>query len=219
MQKSGKGNSQVQHTKSWIFEALMLLTEEKTYGKITVSDITEKAGVTRTTFYHYYDDIDDVVGKFLRNAFTIDLANRNKSGKNEDQNIITLVFDDRYIQKYQKNLKKIISAADIESRIFRHLQKLSIPLIRRSTENLEPEESLAYRHKIFYQLAGSLKVIFDWYANSMPIPAEGIISMLNSMNEAETAQYGRIPGIAVRLKEKPMLFRQKILYEKIMAAR
>jgi AcrR family transcriptional regulator len=56
LQKSGSNNRQVRRTRSWISEALMLLMDEKPYDKITVSDITEKAGIARQTFYRNYDN-------------------------------------------------------------------------------------------------------------------------------------------------------------------
>jgi AcrR family transcriptional regulator len=199
LQKSTAHNRQVQRTKSWIFEALMLLMDEKPYNKITVSDIADKAGVARPTFYRNYDDINDVVYDYLMNTFSTELLNEEKDDK---QDTIVLIFDNKYMIKHQKNLKKILSTADIENRIFRDLQKYPMSLIERYKKRLSADEYLICRYKICYQITGSLRILFDWFINNMPMPIEKLIPMLNAMNIPKTVQYRHIPGVVVRLKDE-----------------
>ena len=56
-------------TKSSILEAYSKLLEEKTYYRITVTDVAEKAGINRKTFYSYYNSIEDMQEK-LEEALT-----------------------------------------------------------------------------------------------------------------------------------------------------
>ena len=193
MQKSSSHNKQVQRTKSWIFDSLMLLMEEKPYDSITVSDIADKAGVARPTFYRNFDDKDEVVLQYLNNSF---------GTENDDKhNNIILLFDHKYLIKQQKNLKKILSTASIENRIYRELQKYTISLTERYKKQLSAEDYLICRYKICYQITGSLRIIFDWFINNMPMPVDNIVSMLNAMNIPKTVQYRDIPGVVVKLKE------------------
>jgi len=193
LQKSSSHNKQVQRTKSWIFDSLMLLMEEKPYDSITVSDIADKAGVARPTFYRNFDDKDEVVLQYLNNSF---------GTENDDKhNNIILLFDHKYLIKQQKNLKKILSTASIENRIYRELQKYTISLTERYKKQLSAEDYLICRYKICYQITGSLRIIFDWFINNMPMPVDNIVSMLNAMNIPKTVQYRDIPGVVVKLKE------------------
>jgi AcrR family transcriptional regulator len=200
LKKSGKPNRQVVRTRSWIFDAVMILMDEKPYNKITVSDICEKAGIARPTFYYNYNDIDDVIFEYLMNTVNIEILNSEKSRKEDKQDAIVLLFDFKYMVKHQKNLKKIISTADIENRIQRELQKYPMSLIESYKKQLTAEEYLICRYKICYQLTGSLKILFDWFINGMPMPVEKLIPMLNAMNIPKTVQYRNIPGIEVRIK-------------------
>ena len=194
MQKSSSHNKQVQRTKSWIFDSLMLLMHEKPYDSITVSDIADKAGVARPTFYRNFDDKDEVVLQYLNNSF---------GTENDDkQNNIILLFDHKYLIKHQKNLKKILSTASIENRIYRELQKYTVSLTERYKKQLSAEDYLICRYKICYQITGSLRIIFDWFINNMPMPVDNIVSMLNAMNIPKTVQYRDIPGVVVKLKEQ-----------------
>jgi AcrR family transcriptional regulator len=201
IQKSSKPNRQVERTKSWIFDALMLLMDEKPYDKITVSDIADKAGVARPTFYRNFDDKDEVILQYLNKSFNSELMSTEKIDKGDKPNNIVLTFDVTYLIKNQKNLKKILSTADVEARIYRELQIYTLSLIKSYKKLLSAEEYLICHYKICYQMTGSLKVLFDWFINNMPMPIEKLAPMLNAMNVPKTVQFNNIPGIEVRIKK------------------
>jgi len=200
IQKSIKPNRQVERTKSWIFDALMLLMDEKPYDKITVSDIAEKAGVARPTFYRNFDDKDEVILQYLNNSLITEMSTEKVNNGGKPNNIV-LTFDVKYMINHQKNLKKILSTADIEARIYRELQIYTLSLIKSYKKQLSAEEYLIFQYKLCYQITGSLKVLFDWFINSMPMPIEKLVPMLNAMNIPKTIQRDNIPGIEVRIKE------------------
>jgi len=201
LHKKSKSNRQVQRTKSWIFEAVMLLMDEKPYDKITVSDITEKAGIARQTFYRNYNDKDDVVFEYIAKIFSTESFVIEKD-KKEDKNIIVFIIDYKYMTNYQKNLKKILSIIGIENRVISEGQKLPMLLMESYKEKLTEEEYLICRIKLGYQVTGCLRVLFDWFINDLPMPLDNIVGMLNVMNIPKTAQYRNIPSIVVRLKNE-----------------
>jgi len=202
VQKSSKPNRQIERTKSWIFDALMLLMDEKPYDKITVSDIADKAGVARPTFYRNFNDKDEVILQYLNRSFNSELMSTEKNDKGDKPNNIILTFDITYLIKNQKNLKKILSTSEVEARIYRELQLYTLSLIKSYKKLLSAEEYLICHYKICYQITGSLKVLFDWFTNNMPMPVEKLVPMLNAMNIPKTVQRGNIPGVEVRIKEE-----------------
>ena len=50
-----------QSTKEKLFQSFKSLVEEKPLGKITISDITERVGVNRHTFYYHFKDERDLM--------------------------------------------------------------------------------------------------------------------------------------------------------------
>lgn len=48
-------------TREYIATALILLLEEKSYDSISITDISDKAGVSRMTYYRNYNDKDDIL--------------------------------------------------------------------------------------------------------------------------------------------------------------
>jgi len=51
-----KYTNKTDYTEQQLKESLLELIEEKSFEKITISDITTHMHVTRSTFYRYYDD-------------------------------------------------------------------------------------------------------------------------------------------------------------------
>ena len=45
----------------YIYQALVELMDKKPYGKITITDVTKKAGVSRMAFYRNYQSKDDIL--------------------------------------------------------------------------------------------------------------------------------------------------------------
>jgi AcrR family transcriptional regulator len=56
-----KEDLRVQRTKEWLFLALVELSNEMDFEKITVSRLTKKAGIARQTFYRNYTNIKDIL--------------------------------------------------------------------------------------------------------------------------------------------------------------
>ena len=52
-----------ERNKKQLFQALIDLMEVKPVNRISVSELTERAGVNRTSFYNFYTGIDDMIQK------------------------------------------------------------------------------------------------------------------------------------------------------------
>jgi len=60
-----KEDFRIRRTKASIKDAFMILLKEKSYAKISIKEITEKAIVNRNTFYLHYLDKDDLLDKMM----------------------------------------------------------------------------------------------------------------------------------------------------------
>ena len=54
-------------SRSWMCAALLQLMEEKPFNRISITEITKKAGVSRVTFYRHYTSKEDIFIKKLSN--------------------------------------------------------------------------------------------------------------------------------------------------------
>jgi len=56
-----KENIQVTRSKEWIYKSLMSLLKKNAFRKISIEDITKKAGVARPTFYRNFESKEDIL--------------------------------------------------------------------------------------------------------------------------------------------------------------
>ena len=67
MQKKSRSDKQL--VKECIFTALTLLMEKKDFKDITISEIAEKAGVSRMTYYRTYSSKEDILLQHFEEKF------------------------------------------------------------------------------------------------------------------------------------------------------
>jgi AcrR family transcriptional regulator len=61
----------VRRTRALLQKALIELTTEKGFSDVTVRDITERAMVNRSTFYHHYLDKYDLLNQYIEEAMIV----------------------------------------------------------------------------------------------------------------------------------------------------
>lgn len=79
------------HTKNKLFETAVELIKENGYDNVTISDICEKAGVAKGTFYVHYKSKEDIVkesyysdmSEFVLNQYNILISQNEKMGIKE----------------------------------------------------------------------------------------------------------------------------------------
>lgn len=64
MKSSRTDNTDIKNS---LCEALYLLSEDKPREKVTVSALIEKAGICRSSFYYYFDNVDSVFKYMVTN--------------------------------------------------------------------------------------------------------------------------------------------------------
>lgn len=77
-----KIDMRVKYTREWTFEALYKLLETTEYDKIKISEIIDKAGISRATFYRNFRNKDDIIKlkvKMYFNLFFQDVYNHYKT--------------------------------------------------------------------------------------------------------------------------------------------
>ncbi len=65
------GDRRVLQSKAYIYKALRLLLETKPFEKISISELTKKAGVGRATFYRNFGVLDDVLNQQSKDLLTL----------------------------------------------------------------------------------------------------------------------------------------------------
>jgi AcrR family transcriptional regulator len=71
----------------------MIFIAERSYSKITVSDIIKKVGIARQTFYRNYKNKDEIIIQYFRDSYSpglFNIADNSDSKKNVQDIVITI---------------------------------------------------------------------------------------------------------------------------------
>ncbi len=157
-----------------IKQAFAELLNEKDMAKITVTDIVERANISRGTFYAHYLDVYDLYSAILQNIVeAIDEA-FDKIGM---ENIIldpteAIDFGIQFLDK-NKNYYKLFLTSSHGEKLIKRIISLTEEKITHEIENLFPGEDITeYICHMYYTLGGMRNIIIHWFMNSLSISGE-----------------------------------------------
>ena len=156
-------------TRESIATALLLLMEEKDYEKITISEITEKAGVSRMAYYRNYKDKDDILVNFLRE---LSLSVSDAFAINEDTDLYSIIKGISEFFKANVNLIFAISKTGRITSLFNDARKW---LTSYFPELASDEEA---RNLYIYHSGGVISVFENWFRDGMDKSPEEIADMI-----------------------------------------
>lgn len=163
-------DKQTKQSKQKLIEALLTLMETETFENITITDITQKAGAARLTFYRHFESKEQILLAYLDEIFESYL---NELSKMDDRNLRNGLCRCFEYWKRDKSLPNLLSQHSI------------IPLIHRSfgaylqrvlETNILPRK-LTYFQRKFIE-GGLLLIMMDWISNSRGLSPEDMADMV-----------------------------------------
>ena len=179
-----KNESKYFYTAQLMNQALIALLEKKDIEFITVSEITKKAGVNRSTFYLHYDNIYELLeetiknlnGKFI-NSFSVQTPFKINSP--EEAFLITNDFLVPYLNFCKEN-KKVLRLVNQKPQLFQnkeHYQKMYnlifYPAISQFVNN---ENERTYFLEFFTQ--GLSAIVHKWLELDCVTPIDELIAII-----------------------------------------
>lgn len=164
-------------TRKWIIEALLALLERKAYHDITISQIVDRAGLGRRTFYRYFKSRDEVMeytAKLLMDEFSETLL-RNRANDQETIAVSYFEFWETHI-----DLLLLLKKARLLYFIGDNLPSLLYCVAVKTghvpdgiSAGRVEEEYLRYKYEFTFKLAGFWAVTVSWCSeNPRKTPAE-----------------------------------------------
>lgn len=123
------------HTKDWLAEALIELLKDNPNSEILVTQLTQKAGVCRSSFYQYFDSKDDIITYFfddvLENTFSISNSHKYR----EKKKIYEILFE----QIFQRRAAiRIITEAGKEHLLSTSMKKIKSKFLQALEFDVKP---------------------------------------------------------------------------------
>ena len=186
-------------TRQNLMDAFWQLYCEKRLEKITVKEITAKAGYNRGTFYEYFADVYDVLEQIENQLLSgmQDLPPRNLP---DDAASLPL---DAFILMYEKNRKYYrVLFGDNGDPAFQAKIKNSVkPALRRMLDEKGTADAFELDFTLEYLLSAMIGVISHWFRNQdSPPDAKLLTLMYNLMQQGVMPQLASIAGRKVWMR-------------------
>ncbi|RGH08279.1 TetR/AcrR family transcriptional regulator [Firmicutes bacterium AF16-15] len=168
-----KYTNRTRFTRMCIGEAVFSLMDKKPYEEIRVSDIVKRAGVSRMTFYHYYEQKEDALADYFHEIVNGYVRERSeiikKGGKFHDPGSIEHAL--KYFDQYAAFILKLVDA---------HLYHIILEAMNSfMMERIQPVYKIPPYELYFY--GGALMNVFVmWEKNGKRETPEAIAKTLAS---------------------------------------
>lgn len=144
----------IELTRRYITEALFALMEQTPYEKISISDITKKAGVGRATFYRHFKTKDEIVREYFESKTAAFLKSAPNTPTCADD-YYEMIFTSFAQLKQQKKAFQRLMDAHMEGYYLDYMN-------RKLVLNFSKVESDAFSY-VPYHVAGSIcNVSLEW---------------------------------------------------------
>lgn len=177
-----KNNTEiVSKTKQDLIDAFWCLYSKKRIEKITIKEITVKAGYNRSTFYEYFTDIYDVLEQIENSIIPnldelppISILNRNNE-----------VGLDMFLKLYEQNEKYYsVLLGDNGDPAFASKLKNSIkPLLKKALITEVKFNDLEFDFVLEYILSSMISIMSYWFKNDKILPADKLIFIMKDIME------------------------------------
>ena len=152
-----------------IKQAFAELLNEKDISKITVTDIVERANISRGTFYAHYLDVYDLYSAIQSNIVEAINEMIDELGM---ENIIldpteAISFGISFLEKNKNYYKLFLTSSHGEKLIKRIITLTEEKFIHIIETTLPPEDISEHICHMYYTLGGIRNILIHWFMNSI----------------------------------------------------
>lgn len=162
----------IKRYKEYIQEALVELLKKQSIKDISITDLTEKAGIARSTFYRYYSSLDEVIDDYILAIFS-----KMRKEKSFNFNVQSTIRGFLEIFYDYRDFFRLLARRGLLERVERFLFKVCYEGIKDLGRNSQLNELEAY----YYGGASSgfiIGIIIDDYKVSIEEAEKKLGSLL-----------------------------------------
>lgn len=177
-----KKNAEVRtKTKQDLIDAFWTLYCEKRIEKITVKQITEKAGYNRSTFYEYFIDVYNV----LEQIETSIIPNINELPPLAMSTGNLGMPLDIFMEIYEQNNKyySVILGDDGDAAFASKLKNAIKPMLKEALKTQVKVSETELDFILEYILSAMIGIMSYWFKQDKVLPGEKLISLMTEMME------------------------------------
>lgn len=174
-------------TRQNLIDAFWSLYCEKRIEKITVKEITQKAGYNRGTFYEYFTDVYDMLEQIEQSLIpTIEelppIAMPNQSMGMPLGMFMTL---------YEKNSKyySVLLGDNGDPAFASKLKNSTKPIIIKALAENKELDTIEFDFVLEYVLSAMIGIMSYWFRQNKVLPAEKLVALMYELMENGVTKY------------------------------
>lgn len=172
-------------TRKAIIQTFREMLEKSPLDKITVTNIIERCGINRNTFYYYFRDIYDLLDSFFREELeNVIQANADESLQNLVKAVMTVVRENRQIVYHIFNS---LNRDQLERYMFDSVNEYMYELVKKEADGLDVSDDDIKYVAEFYQYA-FIGCFLKYLWNDMKPDINEYIDKLNTVIEGNIRQ-------------------------------
>lgn len=147
-----------------IEEGLFRLMEEKPYARITVSEITKKADVSRRTFYRLYREKDEVIHHYLGGLCQ---EYRTKSPVLENYNICQIAREYFSFWYQYRDFLLLMHRCGLDEMLYYEISRVSLEVVEARIGNQRYKDPCEMEYFADYSTGGFTLLLQRWITKGM----------------------------------------------------
>lgn len=168
----------VKRTKRILRECLFALLEEKSIDEITVKELTEAADINRSTFYFYYNDINDIMMQIQNEIFVVfeDKVLKPQANFVTVDDFVNYLIRFLLFCKEYEGICKFVISNDPQNFLSKKIKTALMSHVPDS-DKLFPEND-PKRYLTCFAVSAMWQTILTWMYNGMKVPPEEMARFL-----------------------------------------
>ncbi|WEV43682.1 TetR/AcrR family transcriptional regulator [Lactobacillus sp. ESL0684] len=163
---------QIRVSKNLLVNALLALMSKQPFNTITISELTQVAGVSRRTFYRHFKKIEDILTYYLEDLLNLLIEKLMKQEKFDLQSIVIQFFE---FWKQYTDFLVILDKNNLFYLIFGNFFPKA-PIEHGDYQNIE-EESYAY----YFIIGGLCNLLLKWIRDGAKLKPTDIEKIVETM--------------------------------------
>ena len=166
-----------------IFDAFFALIKEKEFDRITVADVSKKAGVVRSTFYNHYENVPALVeaaeDRTIRDIFRMMESFHPKDDKSMCTSYFLSICNYTQRNPFVANLLKSPRGDAFFEKAITMFHEYVTKLTSTSTDRKVSEETFSYL--IAGMIGTTIGILHKWISDDFSQPSEEIADILTQV--------------------------------------
>ncbi len=166
-------------TKKAIENTLYELVGQKPLGEITVTDIIETCGISRSTFYYHFHDMNDLIEWTITEHFN-KILGKNRTYATWQDGFKAILHE---VEQEKEYIFAIYATMD-HSLMEYYLEGLVFKLLMSVLKEKDPEDKVSYEKKEFivnFYKRGFIGITIDWVKSGMKQDPDELIDDLEKV--------------------------------------